>query len=109
MPVPMSKAAFRRDSIRAARLPLAVCGAVAALALGASGSASARSFVPRHHKIFHGVSDTSSIHEFKHFAHQVGSHPATLEDFYHWDTPLTSGALHRWRRTRTRGVLSLST
>jgi hypothetical protein len=95
--------------MRAARMPLAIGGAVAALAFGTAGSASAKSFTPAHHKIFHGVSDTSNNHEFKHFAHQVGAHPAALEDFYHWDTPLTSGALHRWRQTRTRGVLSLST
>ena len=36
-------------------------------------------------------------------------HPAVLEDFYHWGTPLGTGAFHRWNATRTRGVLSLST
>ncbi len=43
------------------------------------------------------------------FAKQVAAHPAVVEDFYHWDTPLTTGALKRWHETRTRGVLSLST
>jgi hypothetical protein len=55
------------------------------------------------------VSDTSHNTDFWHFAHQVRAHPAVLEDFYHWDTPLTTGALQRWHRTNTRGVLSLST
>jgi hypothetical protein len=90
-------------------MPLAVGAAVAAIALGAAGLASGKSYVPHHHKIFHGVSDTSNDHDFKHFAKEVGAHPAVLEDFYHWDTPLTSGALQRWHQTRTRGVLSLST
>jgi hypothetical protein len=68
-----------------------------------------RPFKPASGHILHGVSDTSYIHDFNRFAHQVGARPALLEDFYHWDTPLTTGALHRWRRTKTRGVLSLST
>ena len=60
-------------------------------------------------RILHGVSDTSDTSDFHGFAKQVGAHPAVLEDFYHWDTPLTTGALQRWQQTRTRGVLSLST
>ena len=109
MPLGMGKRALNRTLTRAARTLPALGGVAAVLALGAAGSASARSFVPTHHKIFHGVSDTGSNHDFKRFAHRVGAHPAVQEDFYHWDTPLTSGALRRWRQTRTRGVLSLST
>jgi hypothetical protein len=70
---------------------------------------SGRAFAPRDGHILHGVSDTSHIKDFEHFRHQVGARPALLEDFYHWDTPLTTGALQRWHRTHTRGVLSLST
>ena len=89
---------------------LAVGGAiVAALLLATAGSAAAKSFAPPHHRIFHGVSDTSNNRDFHRFAKRVGAHPAVLEDFYHWDTPLTTGALKRWHKTRTRGVLSLST
>ena len=88
---------------------MAALAAVVTVALAPAGSATAKSFVPHHHKIFHGVSDTTNNHDFHRFAHQVGAHPALLEDFYHWDTPLTSGALRRWHQTRTRGVLSLST
>jgi hypothetical protein len=83
--------------------------AAAVLLLTVAGSAEARSFTPRHHRIFHGVSDTTNNEDFRRFAKRVGAHPAVLQDFYHWDTPLTSGALQRWRQTRTRGVLSLST
>jgi hypothetical protein len=82
---------------------------LAALLAILPASASARTFAPPHHKIFHGVSDTSHNRDFHVFGKRVGAHPAVLEDFYHWDTPLTSGALKRWRHTHTRGVLSLST
>jgi len=88
---------------------LAIGAAALALLLGVTGSAHAKSYVPPRHKIFHGVSDTTNNADFTSFARQVRAHPAVLEDFYHWDTPLTSGALDRWAATRTRGVLSLST
>ena len=80
-----------------------------AAAIVPAASAGAAAYRPPHHRIFHGVSDTTKNDDFRHFKRQVGAHPAILEDFYHWDTPLTTGALNRWRVTRTRGVLSLST
>ena len=97
-----------RTRSRAVSAALAAALALAAL-LAWAGGAGAKSFIPHHHKIFHGVSDTTDNGDFRHFRRQVGAHPATLEDFYHWDTPLTTGALKRWHQTRTRGVLSLST
>ncbi len=100
--------AVSSTSARSGRAPVFAV-VVATLALLAAAPAAARTFAPRHHKIFHGVSDTGHIRAFHQFAKRVGAHPATLEDFYHWDTPLTTGALKRWRKTRTRGVLSLST
>jgi hypothetical protein len=67
-------------------------------------------YTPPKGKVFHGVSDTRrGLPDVKLFQRQVGSHPAVLEDFYHWDTPVTTGALGRWRKSRSRGVLSLST
>ncbi|MEK6327574.1 MAG: hypothetical protein AABM66_08645 [Actinomycetota bacterium] len=100
-----------RARLRSTRIPAAavVAAAVLSLALALAGDAAGRSFVPRHNRIFHGVSDTTNNEDFRRFKKRVGAHPAVLEDFYHWDTPLTSGALQRWRETRTRGVLSLST
>jgi hypothetical protein len=62
-----------------------------------------------HHRILHGVSDTTNNKDFHRFAKRVGAHPAVLQDFYHWGTPLTTGALERWHQTGTRGMLSLST
>jgi hypothetical protein len=93
-----------------ASVPAIACAAIAGVVLlVGAGPAVAKRYVPRHHQIFHGVSDTSHNRDFHRFARRVGAHPAVLEDFYHWDTPLTTGALQRWHQTRTRGVLSLST
>jgi hypothetical protein len=79
------------------------------MALPSPAATEARSFRPPQGKIFHGVSDTGDVGDYRHFRKQVRAHSALLQDFYHWDTPLTTGALSRWDRTNTRGVLSLST
>jgi hypothetical protein len=97
-----------REVLRCVRV-LALITAAAVLCLAVAEAAAGRSFFPRHHRIFHGVSDTTNNKDFHRFKKRVGAHPAVLQDFYHWDTPLTSGALQRWSQTRTRGVLSLST
>ena len=68
-----------------------------------------QSFRPPHGKIFHGVSDTGDAADLSKFSRQTGAHPAVLQDFFHWGVPLTTGALERWHKTKTRGVLSLST
>jgi hypothetical protein len=82
---------------------------VGAVALIAPGVASGAAYAPHHGRAFHGVSDTGSVADFRVFSEQVGAHPALLQDFFHWRVPLTTGALYRWGRTDTRGVLSLST
>lgn len=65
---------------------------------------------PGKDRAFHGVSDTGRVEDFRQFRRQVRAHPALLQVFFHWGVPLrSSGALHRWSATRTRGVLSLST
>ena len=97
-----------RGGLRSTRvLGFAVAAAVLSLAVVgfAEGAASrpAPQDLPR--GLRHRRTTTTSTASRK----RVGAHPAVLEDFYHWDTPLTSGALQRWRQTRTRGVLSLST
>ena len=108
MATPMAGGGSVGASLRSMRVS-GVAVAAAALSLAVGDSAAGRSFVPRHHRIFHGVSDTTNNKDFHRFRKRVGAHPAVLQDFYHWDTPLTTGALQRWRQTRTRGVLSLST
>src|SRR5215212_9860991 len=87
----------------------AICGLCLFALVMLPATAPARTFIPPHHRVFHGVTDTGEVKDFTKFGRQVGQHPAVLEDFYHWDTPLTTGALRRWHQTRTRGVLSLST
>src|SRR4051794_21454712 len=79
------------DRLRSTRMPGASVVTAAVLSLAVAGSAAARSFTPRHHRIFHGVSDTTNNKDFHRFQKRVGAHPAVLEDFYHWDTPLISG------------------
>jgi hypothetical protein len=67
-------------------------------------------FLPPDGRAFHGVSETiDGVHGVHVFARQVGAHPAVVQDFFHWGTPLGTGALHRWRAERSRGMLSLST
>jgi hypothetical protein len=82
-----------------------------AIAAGLIGPAAAwgDAYVPHHGRAFHGVSDTGRAADFRAFSEQVGAHPALLQDFFHWRVPLTTGALYRWGKTNTRGVLSLST
>jgi hypothetical protein len=85
---------------------LALAGAL--LAAAAPGAA-ANSYAPRDGHAFHGVSDTGYASDLFEFSTQVGAHQAVLQDFFHWRVPLTTGALYRWGKTDTRGVLSLST
>jgi hypothetical protein len=66
--------------------------------------------VPPKGRVFHGVTETRLGNtDLDRFASQVKAHPAVEEDFYSWDTPLSTGALQRWQQTKTRGILSLST
>ncbi len=81
----------------------------AAMALALAPSAGAAAYAPRDGRAYHGVSDTGDLADFRTFADQTGAHPALLQDFFHWRVPLTTGALYRWGKTNTRGVLALST
>lgn len=67
-------------------------------------------YLPPHGRVFHGVSETiTGTRGVLHFQRQVGAHPAVVEDFYHWGTPLSTGALDRWHEEHSRGLLSVST
>jgi hypothetical protein len=64
---------------------------------------------PRHHA-YHGVTGTTNlVPDFRAFRVETGSHPAVIEVFYHWGTPLDPVALPGVAQTDTRGVVSLST
>jgi hypothetical protein len=85
-------------------LPLA-CALLVLLPGAAPGAA----FTPPDGKSFHGVSETGNTADYRAFADQTNAHSAISQSFFHWGVPLGTGALQRWRQTRTRGVLSLST
>jgi len=104
-------AVLSTTSIRSRRVAPKKAGAagIATLMLLIPAIAEGRTFRPPHHRLFHGVSDTGAVRDYRVFNKRVGAHSALLQDFYHWRTPLGTGALQRWHRTRTRGVLSLST
>jgi len=80
-----------------------------AAAQGHGGGTRDDAFVPPHHRIFHGVTDTGSVRDFQVFNRRVGAHSALLESFGHWGGKHLGAGLHRWRVTHTRGVFSLST
>lgn len=106
----MDRAVTHGPRRRAGRWAAAVLVAGLALSAAAIAGASADRFVPPRGKIYHGVSDTGKIADFHHFRRQVREHPAVLQEFFHWDVSLTaSGAVSRWERTDTLGVVSMST
>ena len=89
-------------------LALTLALAIAA-ALVATASAKPRTYLPRHGQIYHGVSDTGHLPDFRDFRRQVQAHPAVLQEFYHWDVSLkASGAFRRWNRGDALGVISMS-
>jgi hypothetical protein len=92
-------------ALRASALALAT----GALLVVLPAAAPARSFTPPDGKSFHGVSETGDVQDFRAFTDQVNAHAAVSQSFFHWGVPLGTGALQRWRKTRSRGVLSLST
>jgi hypothetical protein len=98
-----------RSSVRGAVLPALAAVFLAVLATAPTADARHARYVPPHHRIFHGVTDTSKAKDFRAFNHSVGAHNALLESFGRWDGEHLLGGLHRWRITHTRGVLSLST
>jgi hypothetical protein len=96
----------RRVSVSAA----VICAALVLPAAAHGDAARAQDrFVPPHHRIFHGVTDTARARDFRVFNRRVGAHSALLQSFGKWGGKHLVAGLHRWRKTQTRGVLSLST
>ena len=96
-----------RKAQRGAGIALA-CALAFTLFAGA-GSAPGARHTPPGKKIWHGVSDTGEVRDYRRFNRQVKAHTPLLQEFFHWGVPLTTGAFQRWERTDTRGVVSLST
>src|SRR5215475_3814933 len=80
------------------------------LALAAFGAprAMAQSWVPPKPNVLLGVSDRGTTRDFEEFAAQTGKHPALLETFHPWGNSLNE-AYERWRETKTRPILHIST
>jgi hypothetical protein len=86
-----------------------VAGAMAAGAGLLAANAGAATFPPPKAKqIYYGVSDTGSRRHYFEFTDEVGRRVPLMQSFESWDGELNA-AKRRWRRTNTRGVLSLST
>ncbi len=94
---------FRALALATAALALAV------LLWGAAASADARPHAPPNGKKYHGVSDSGNMDHFHRFRRAVRRHPAILQVFHAWSYKLTTNAFTRWRNTRTRGMVSIST
>jgi hypothetical protein len=88
---------------------IAICAALSLPGAALAQEERHEAFVPPHHRIFHGVTDTGSVTDFNVFNHRVGAHNALLMSFARWGGHHIGAGLHRWRVTHTRGVLSLST
>jgi hypothetical protein len=93
----------------AAAICLALTAPAPATAEGRAQGSRHGAFLPTHHRIFHGVTDTGSVRDFQTFNRRVGAHSALLESFGRWGGKHLGAGLHRWRVTHTRGVFSLST
>lgn len=87
---------------------VATIAAVALLAAVVASSAAARPYAPPKGKIYAGVSDTGERRDYYSFARAVDRHVPVMQSFEPWGGSLRR-AKQRWRRTRTRGMLSLST
>jgi len=96
---------------RAHRLLAAIVPVLATLALAgpfAPASAEARPYTPPGGHIFEGVSDMGNKNDYFRFAKAVKAHVAVMQSFEVWGGDLKESK-QRWKRTETRGMLSIST
>ncbi|HNA44672.1 MAG TPA: hypothetical protein PLO12_08655 [Solirubrobacterales bacterium] len=59
-------------------------------------------------KVFFGVTDTGDASDFRDFARAVGKHPAVIQTFHAWGNSWEK-SLPRWRATRARPMLHMTT
>lgn len=85
----------------------ATAAVVALLALPAAADAGAR-FAPPGNKIFTGVSDSGRTQDYFDFSAQANQLVPVMQSFETWGRPVDD-ALKTWRKTETRGTLSIST
>jgi hypothetical protein len=82
--------------------------AAAVLALLASGASAAERYAPPGNRIFTGVSDTGRKQDYFDFAAQANQHVPVMQSFEVWGR-WSKDARQLWKRTETRGMLSIST
>jgi hypothetical protein len=83
---------------------------IVGLVIAASARAAPGPYIPPKGKLYHGVSDTGHLKDFRQFQRRVREHPALLQEFFHWDVSYSaSGATKRWKRANALGVVSQST
>jgi hypothetical protein len=82
--------------------------AVVAATLIASTIASAATFPPKGRQLYMGVSDGGSKTDYFRFAKAAGQHLPVLQAFETWSA-WNQEAIKRWKRTESRGMLSIST
>ncbi len=99
---------MRRTGTRTVRAAASGLAALALLAAAATPASAGTTFVPPASKIYTGVSDTGSKRHYFEFTREVGRHVPLMQSFETWGGVLKESK-QRWRRTQTRGVLSLST
>lgn len=73
-----------------------------------ASQAAAAGLAPPKGKVFLGTSDRGTAKAFEAFTAQTGKHPALLNTFHRWGFKLNR-AYERWRATKTRPILSIST
>ena len=79
------------------------------LVLVAGAAAPAADVSPRRaRQLYMGVSDGGSKTDYFHFAKAAGQHIPVMQAFETWNS-WSQEAIKRWKRTETRGMLSLST
>ncbi|MGI8728333.1 MAG: hypothetical protein ACR2K6_11740 [Solirubrobacterales bacterium] len=112
---PVAMRIDQRHRLQALPFALAAALAIACLLLAAPGIAAAKGerksggeLLPPKGKIFAGVSDTGQGSDYREYRDATGAHPAVMQSFESWGN-FPGEALRRWRETRTRGMLSLST
>ncbi len=87
-------------------LRLLALGILAMLLFPASGTAA--TYPPKGRQLYMGVSDGGSKTDYFHFAKAAGQHIPVMQAFETWNA-WSQEAIQRWKRTETRGMLSIST
>lgn len=86
-----------------------LAAAIIGSAVAASATAGKESrLAPAGKGIYAGVSDTGSKQDYFEFAERAGAHIPVLQAFEPWGR-WPEEAKQRWKRTETRGMLSVST